>query len=138
LIHRGEIVENTVHRQGYTLTKLAEKLGIARTTLYNKFKDPALNYWFIIQIGNALHYNFVYDFPELAEWPYFLSKDEAVDKEYKIAELRKVQDKYTELLERYTQLVELLTGITHANKPYILNPEIKRLIKEALPDTSKV
>ena len=99
--HRGEILEAVIRRSGYSLKTLAERLGISRNTLYNKFKEHDLSYEFILKVGDLIHYDFTYDYPEI-------KKKVGVDQDHHIAELWRLEQKYTRLLERYNKLLSFL------------------------------
>ena len=99
--HRGEILEAVVRRSGYSLKFLAEKLGISRNTLYNRFKEHDLSYDFILQVGDAIHYDFTYDYPEI-------KTSVSVEKSQHAAELWRLEQKYRRLLERYNKLLSFL------------------------------
>jgi plasmid maintenance system antidote protein VapI len=69
-VHRGEIVEKILRKSGYSLTKVAKKLGISRNTLYNRFKNANLSYHFMMEVGKIIYYDFTIDFPEMKEKPW--------------------------------------------------------------------
>jgi plasmid maintenance system antidote protein VapI len=99
--HRGKILEEVVRKSGYSLKALAEKLGVSRNTIYNKFKEYNLSYDFIVRVGDTIHYDFTYEYPEL-------TTTVSVDKKKHVAELWWLEKKYTRLLEHYGQLLSFL------------------------------
>lgn len=117
MTHRGQIIEKIIRRSGYSLTKLAEKLGITRNTLYNKFKKANLNYRFIIRVGNIIKYDFSYDFPEIKNHPDLMAQNALLvsGKEDMSAHLWRAEDRYTRLLERYNNLLQLLLRLAGKN-----------------------
>ena len=64
-MHRGEIIKEAIKTSGIAMGVVAEKMGISRKTLYNKFKEPAIPYSFILRLGEVIHYDFSKEFPHL-------------------------------------------------------------------------
>jgi len=130
MLHRGQIVEKIIRRSGYPLTSLANKLGISRNTLYNRFENPNLGYRFIMEIGHTIHYDFTIDFPNMkAE----LEKCgdtpiEALDKE--TIEILRAESKYIHLLEKYTKLLSILAKLANYNTLSTLKKEIREFIEQ--------
>ncbi len=122
LQNKGKIVENAVRRSGYALTKISEKLGISRNTLYNKFANNNLNYDFIIEIGKVIHYDFSVDFPELKEKNTRVNEKKIiiVDKDNDTLKLLRLEKKYSTLLEGYNKLVNFLVKVANENKIYTI------------------
>ncbi|MHB9147168.1 MAG: helix-turn-helix domain-containing protein [Candidatus Amoebophilus sp.] len=132
MIHRGHIVEKIVRKSGYSLTKLAEKLGISRNTLYNRFDNANLGYRFIMDVGNIIHYDFTLDFPEIKKESSLISDySMAVPKrEDRAADLWRIEGKYTHLLEKYTKLLGILVKIANENELHTLKKEIVNLLEK--------
>ncbi len=111
--HRGKILEGIVRGSGYSLKALAEKLGISRNTIYNKFKEHDLSYDFIVRVGEVIHYDFTYEYPEIRTTV-------SVNKTQHVAELWRLERKYTHLLERYDKMLSFLLRLTndyHLERP---------------------
>jgi DNA-binding XRE family transcriptional regulator len=123
IIHRGSIVEKTIRKSGYSITKLAKKIGISRNTFYNKFKNPDLSYNFIMEIGRIIHHDFTIDFPEIKEEVDLLEKDQT-------KELWEIERKYAELLEKHAKLVATLVKLANENELHILHQEIEQIIEK--------
>jgi len=102
--HKGEILEMAVRKGPYTVKTLANKLGISRATLYNKFRDHNVDYGFLLRVGDAICYDFKKDFPEL-------KTTIAIPRQ--LGEVRRLQQSYLQLLERYDRLFSFLIKITH-------------------------
>lgn len=99
--HRGEILEAVVRKSGYSLKALAQKLGISRNTIYNKFREHDLSYEFIVRVGKVIHYDFTYEYPEI-------KTTVKIDAPQHIAKLWWLEKKYTRLLEHYNGLLDFL------------------------------
>ena len=124
-LHRGEIVDKALRKSGFSITRLAKALKISRNTLYNKLKNPDLDYEFIVKVGDIIHYNFKFDFPEI--------KSESPMEEIHIprgaAELLDLKNKYIQLTEQYEKLCELLTEMANANDLQMLKREIGEFLE---------
>ncbi|MHB9146883.1 MAG: helix-turn-helix domain-containing protein [Candidatus Amoebophilus sp.] len=122
MIHRGEIVEKVVRKNGYSLTKLAGKLEISRNTLYNKFQDANLSYRFIGEVGRILHYDVSLDFPEMLKEEFATGK--------KNNDLISIEIKYSNLLEKHIKLLELLVKVANEAEAYALKQEINKFMDD--------
>jgi transcriptional regulator with XRE-family HTH domain len=120
--HRGEILESVIRRSGYSLKSLAEKLGISRNTIYNKFKEYDLSYDFIVRVGELIHYDFTYEYPEI-------KTTGGGGKNQHIAELWWLERKYTRLLEHYNQLMGFLLRMANDYHLEILKKDIDKFIE---------
>lgn len=105
--HKGEIVEKAVRQSGIPLTKLVKRLGKSRKWIYNAFENPQLSIDYILEIGNAIHYDFTNEIKELSSNPNLVSEPKPT---YQDAEYWK--NKYLHLLEEYKTLLEA----SNANK----------------------
>ncbi len=117
--HKGNILEKAVRQSGYPITKVAERLGITRTTLYNKFGKPDLPSDFLIHAGEVIYYDFSIDLPELSE-NIRNAKEKRHQNEKETFSLLELQKKYSDLLENYTRLTSFLINITNENQFYTL------------------
>jgi plasmid maintenance system antidote protein VapI len=125
LKHRGEIVEYIVRRSGYSIKALAEKLHVSRNTLYNKFREHDLSYDFIVRVSDVIHYDFTIDFPEI-------KTSFSLDKDPRTAELWRLEQKYTQLLENYNKLLTFLIKISNDHNLERLKKDIDQFL-ETLP-----
>ena len=116
-----------VRKSPYPIKALAQKLGISRNTLYNKFREHNLNYDFILKVGDIIYYDFKDDFPELKTTiPIHIAKH--------ARELRKLERKYLQLLERYDKLFAFLVKVTHEHGLEALRQEIDQLTEKTSRD----
>ncbi|MCC9135425.1 helix-turn-helix domain-containing protein [Pontibacter silvestris] len=65
--HKGEVIREAIKSSGVAIGVVAEKLGVSRKTLYNKFKEANIPYSFILRLGEVIHYDFSQDFPNLSK-----------------------------------------------------------------------
>ena len=66
-LHRGEMMKEAIKASGVAVGVVAEKLGISRKTLYNKFKESSIPYSFILKLGEVIHHDFSQEFPHLGK-----------------------------------------------------------------------
>jgi len=128
--HRGQIVEKIIRRSGYSITRLAKKLGISRNTLYNRFENANLGYRFIMEVGNVIHYDFTIDFPEMKEEIELMGDAPIRSLDRETAELWKAESKYILLLEKYTKLLGMLAKLANENTLTTLKKEILDFIEQ--------
>lgn len=64
--HKGEIVEKAVRESGYSITKLAEKLGKSRRWMYLVFDNPNVPLDTILEIGKIIYHDFSDEIKEFA------------------------------------------------------------------------
>jgi len=124
--HRGEIIKDAIKSSGVAIGVVAEKLGVSRKTLYNKFKESSIPYSFILKLGEVIHHDFSQEFPHLSktvkkEVPKpaapvttslllpFDGEPQQIQKSNNLkdceAELILLQGKYIALLEKFNELL---------------------------------
>ena len=107
--HRGEIIKKAIYQSGYSITKLAERLGKSRRWVYLQFENSNVSLDLILQIGEIIHYDFSDDFNELK------NKSNVVNDPvnfYSNDEVEFWKNKYLTLLEEYTELLKKGTSTT--------------------------
>jgi hypothetical protein len=104
--HRGELLESIIRKSPYSISTVARKLGISRTTLYNKFKECSLDYDFILTVSDLLHHDIKVEIPELDTRVTF-------SVEQQIYQRRIREKQYLALLERYRRIFAFLTKVTY-------------------------
>lgn len=105
--HRGEIVKKAVYQSGYSITKLAAKIGKSRRWVYLMFDNSNVSLDMIIRIGTIIHYDFSDDIRELKHKS-VKAFGEGVRSHYGNEEetIDYWKDKYLKLLEEHTQLLK--------------------------------
>src|SRR5688572_28113160 len=107
--HRGEIVERIVRESGYSITKLATKLGKSRRWMYLAFENRNISIDIILQIGAIIHYDFSTEISDLTFYKQAQSNQIVDDAGRPIAksesEAEQWKNKYLDLLEKYNLLL---------------------------------
>lgn len=107
--HKGEVIENAVRESGYSITRLADKLGKSRRWVYQIFEKPNVSMEYILLIGRAIHHDFSNDIKGLKEYRQSTQADTWHDPSGEFftdgekAEYWK--NKYLILLEEYNKLL---------------------------------
>ena len=101
--HRGEIVKNAIHQSGYSITKLALKLGKSRRWMYQMFDNSSVSLDLVIQIGEIIHYDFTDEIRGFKKSAFVESRDTNYSTPENTVEFWK--DKYLKLLEDYNALL---------------------------------
>lgn len=124
-VHRGEVIRDAIKASGVAVGVVADKLGVSRKTLYNKFKETGIPYSFILRLGEVIHHDFSEEFPHLSKnikkeaalqqpqntnllLPFDVEPQEAPkpgNMEACEAELLNLQRKYIALLEKFNELL---------------------------------
>ncbi|WP_339044041.1 helix-turn-helix domain-containing protein [Cardinium endosymbiont of Tipula unca] len=143
--HKGKIVEEAIKKSGYQMKALAERLGIARNTLYTKIKEAELDDAFIIKIGSIIHYDFFIDFPHLSncEIPHYNNNNnEEIQGAYRnpgsrnpdFIQLQELNRKYLRLLEDYNKLLKILILLANNNDLMGIKKEITEFLSDEEQD----
>jgi predicted transcriptional regulator len=117
--HKGEIIEKAVRQSGYSITKLAKKLGKSARWMYYMFENSNVSIDHILEIGEIIHHDFSNEIKELKKYK---SQNETLEiKESETAykskqtELEYWKNKYYILLEEHNKL---LLDLTKKNNKY--------------------
>ena len=107
--HKGEIIELATRNSGYSLKQVAKRLGVSRSTLYNRFQDIDLSDDFILKLSEVIHHDFSNDLPHLKTSDKYSEFKEtpAIYQSMNQRELVALQKKYYELLETHGRLLKL-------------------------------
>lgn len=141
--HKGKIVEEAIKKSGYQIKALAERLGIARNTLYARLRGGVLDDAFIEKVGKVIHYDFSIDFPEMVRHRENANRVEDGAGTYHLASSRNpdvaaygtLDKKYLKLLEDYNKLLKLLILLANNNELAGIKQEISDFLdKESNED----
>ena len=120
--NKGEIIEKAVRQSGYSITKLAKKLGKSTRWMYYMFDSSNVSIDYILEIGEIIHHDFSNDIKELKKYKLLNEikeiKESEITYKSKQAELEAWKNKYLALLEKHNQLLQ---SITKKNKPQSSN-----------------
>ncbi len=95
--HAGKKVESAIRVSGMSITIVASKLGITRRTLYNYFESESLDPRVVSKIEKIIHIR-IQDHTAVQQ---------SVDTRFTNPDSAEYwRNKYIELLEKYTQLLE--------------------------------
>jgi hypothetical protein len=109
MLHRGEIIEKAIRESGYSITKVAQRLGKSRRWMYLLFDNPSVSIELILQIGKIIYHDFSLEFPEITFGKKVTSEPEIkgyVSKD----EVSFWKEKYFALLEEYNALLKQKFG----------------------------
>lgn len=64
MIHAGHLIEETLHKQGRTVTWFASQLCCTRPNVYKIFSKKNIDIHLLWRISNILEYDFFHDFSQ--------------------------------------------------------------------------
>jgi len=103
--HKGEIIKKAVIESGYSITKLAEKLGKSRRTVYNIFEKDQIPMDLILEIGRIINHDFTREIKDLKKYSSGVSLSEEQETIYDISYWK---NKYYELMETHLEVLKEL------------------------------
>lgn len=109
-MHRGEILQNAITKKGISLSEVGRRMGCDRSTVFRHTQKDTLDDAILLKYGRALDYDFTIDIPELFDSMKMVNEPspEYRNRTYDelLSERDYYKDKYINLLEKYTKLVE--------------------------------
>ena len=107
--HKGEIIEKAVRESGFSITKLANRMGKSRRWVYQIFESRTVPFEYILSIGKIIKHDFTEDIKELKTYKPSMAKqmmnepttEFTNDKE----EVEYWKEKYLAVLEKYNDLL---------------------------------
>ncbi|MFL0683795.1 MAG: hypothetical protein ACJLTB_11305 [Algoriphagus aquaeductus] len=113
-IHRGQKLREELEKymgiSGKSLSAIAKKAGYDQSTPYRHFERADLPLFIISRYAKAIDYDFSMAFPELLDLGISAVKKANATIQIEINEAQKWKDKYFDLLEKYTALLEERLG----------------------------
>lgn len=90
---------------GVSVTALCKKVQKSRRWLYDILQQPQVSVDVLLQLGGALHYNFIADFPQYVKFQHQL-KGVSFDNSLQEGDVNYWRQKYYNILEQYSTLLE--------------------------------
>ncbi len=108
--HKGELIEKAVRESGFSITKLANKMGKSRRWIYQVFEKANVPMDYILEIGRIIHHDFSGDIKELKAYKQSVTIQKWDDPEGEFfTESEKAEywkNKYLMMLEKYNELLQ--------------------------------
>jgi len=101
--HHGKTIEKIIRRNGHSISKLAETIGVNRRSVYYWFNQRQLKPDLIIRIGKALDYDLSLVLTGVGLKPEDFTN--VCSGSHQSEDTCDWKDKYIELLERYNELL---------------------------------
>ena len=103
MIHQGEHIRRVINESGVSITSLCKKIKKSRRWIYDIMQQPQVSVDVLIQLGDALHYNCIADFPQYVKFKHQLSSSHHRLEEEDVNYWR---EKFYTVLEQYSNLLE--------------------------------
>ncbi|MCH2223623.1 MAG: helix-turn-helix domain-containing protein [Crocinitomicaceae bacterium] len=107
--HKGEIIERCIRESGYSITKLAKRMGKSRRWVYQIFESSNVSIDYILDIGKIIHHDFSEDINELKSYSASLANQMLMEPPQKFEsdkeEVEFWKNKYLLILEKYNELL---------------------------------
>lgn len=106
---RGQALAAVVAASGVNVEDVAKKANYTRGAYYKHVKKSDLEFHILAEYGKALRYDFSDEFPEMPKYMLeepdeIYGKPETLDEAIQM--LSQLKNKYTDLLEKYKNLME--------------------------------
>ncbi len=107
--HKGEIIEKAVRESGYSITRLAKRMGKSRRWMYQVFGNRIVPVDYILAIGKIIHHDFTEEIKELKIYKTSITKQMTSDLAQSFGndkeEVEYWKNKYLAVLEKYNDLL---------------------------------
>lgn len=107
--HKGEIVEKAVRDSGYSITKLAKRMGKSRRWVYQIFESSNVSIDYILEIGKIVHHDFSKDIKELKTYSASMANQIMNEPPQRFSSDKEESEfwknKYLLILEKYNDLL---------------------------------
>jgi transcriptional regulator with XRE-family HTH domain len=94
----GELLERAIRRKGLNITEIASAMNVTRRTLYNWFKQEIIDKDTMAKLSSIVTYDVVSSKPKTTIYKIEDGQTPIKDEAY-------WQDRYIDLLERYSSLI---------------------------------
>ncbi len=109
-LDRGQVLATAVEASGIKKEEVALKAGYSRSAFYKHVENPNLDYHIIMAYGKALNYDFTQEFPDMPRYEIHDAEtfynSTPTTREEMLMQRDYWRDKYYELLEKYTGMIE--------------------------------
>lgn len=116
MIHQGEHIRQVIKDSGVSITSLCKKLQKSRRWLYDILQQPQVSVDVLIQLGAALHYNLIADFPQYVKYQHHLTPFSS-EPTLKEGDVNYWREKYFTILEQYSNLLEEKLEVSRKKSP---------------------
>ena len=107
--HKGEIIEKAVRESGFSITRLAERMGKSRRWVYQIFESQIVPVDYVLAIGKIIHHDFTEEIEELKIYKLNVAKQITNDRQQAFGndkdEVEYWKNKYLSVLEKYNELL---------------------------------
>lgn len=107
--HKGEIIEKGVRESGFSITRLADRMGKSRRWVYQIFESQSVSVDYILAIGKIIHHDFTEEIEELKSYKMNLANQITNDQQHSFGddkdEVEYWKNKYLTVLEKYNELL---------------------------------
>lgn len=107
--HKGEIIEKAVRESGFSITRLAERMGKSRRWVYQIFESQVVPVDYILSIGKIIHHDFTEEIEELKTYKLNIAQQITNDRQHAFGnnkdEVEHWKNKYLSVLEKYNDLL---------------------------------
>lgn len=107
--HKGEIIEKAVRESGFSITRLAERMGKSRRWVYQIFESQVVPVDYILSIGKIIHHDFTEEIEELKTYKVDVARQIINEPQQTFLsdrdEAEYWKNKYLIVLEKYNELL---------------------------------
>lgn len=107
--HKGEIIEKAVRESGFSITRLADRMGKSRRWVYQIFESRTVPVDYVLAIGKIIHHDFTEDIKELKTYKVSMAKQMMNEPIHNFGsekeEVEYWKNKYLAVLEKYNDLL---------------------------------
>jgi predicted transcriptional regulator len=107
--HKGEIIEKAVRESGFSITRLANRMGKSRRWVYQIFESRTVPVDYKLEIGKIIHHDFTEDIKELKTYKVSMAKQIMNEPAQSFGNEKEEVDywknKYLAVLEKYNDLL---------------------------------
>lgn len=133
--HQGKIIKEAINKVGIPIAVLARKLGMSRSSLYNRLTEAVIDDSFIHKVGFIIRYDFSSVFSHLQDPTEEVEDTKDFPLHYNpkyLIELKQLKKNYIQLLQTHRKALILLLKVASESNSAPLKTKINLLSKEML------